>query len=129
MFLKYFDLNNRIHREEDSTKTFGTLSKGMALGEKTLMSAVQQVLMYLGLFAGVLMSKAIEQFQKGESVNLSLDKSVLIVSAAIALVLVPKVYELLRVYPKASPLLQVSLFFQTGVFWNVIIDAAAKLIK
>jgi len=129
MFLKYFDLNNRVHREEYSAKTFGTLSKGMALDEKALLSAAQQVLMYFCLFAGVLMSKAIDQFQRGQSVNLALDKTALVVSAAIALVLVPKVYELLRVYPKASLLLQVSLFFQTGVFWNVIIDAAAKLIK
>lgn len=127
--LSYFDLNNHIHREEGSVKTFGVLSKGVTLDEKMLVSAAQQVLMYLCLFAGVLLSKAINQFQKGESVDLSLNTGVLIISAAIALVLVPKVYELLRVYPKASLLLQISLFFQTGVFWNVIIDAAAKLAK
>lgn len=127
--LSYFDLNNRIHREEGSVKAFEVLSKGMKLDEKKLISAGQQVLMYLCLFAGVLLSKAINQFQKGESVDLSLNMGALILSAAIALVLVPKVYELLRVYPKASLLLQISLFFQTGVFWNVIIDAAAKLAK
>lgn len=127
--LSYFDLNNRIHREEGSVKALEVLSKGMKLDEKKLISAGQQILMYLCLFAGVLLSKAINQFQKGEGVDLSLNMGALILSAAIALVLVPKVYELLRVYPKASLLLQISLFFQTGVFWNVIIDAAAKLAK
>lgn len=98
--LSYFDLNNRIHREEGSVKALEVLSKGMKLDEKKLISAGQQVLMYVFLFAGVLLSKAINQFQKGEGVDLSLNMGALILSAAIALVLVPKVYELLRVYPK-----------------------------
>lgn len=85
--------------------------------------------MYLFLFAGVVLSKAINQFQKGESVDLGLNMGALIISAAIALILIPKVYEILRVYPKAPLMLQLSLFFQTGVFWNVVIDALAKIAK
>ena len=129
MFLKYFDLNNHIYREEGITKSFEILSQKTALDEKTLISAAKQVLMYIFLFAGVVLSKAINQFQKGESVDLGLNMGALVVSAAIALILIPKVYEILRVYPKAPLLLQLSLFFQTGVFWNVVIDALAKIAK
>jgi len=58
--LSYFDLNNHIHREESSIKTFGVLSKGVTLDEKTLISATQQILMYL-LF---ICRRAVEQSHK-----------------------------------------------------------------
>ncbi len=125
--LKYFDLNNKI--QKDLTLLTKTLPAESASKEEDNLSVKRQLLMYFGLLVGVLFSTAINQFKKGETANLNMDLATIIISAVIALMLVPMVYKNLRVDSKAPFIVQFGLFVQNGVFWNVIVDSLGKIIK
>lgn len=127
--LSYFDLNNKI--QEDLIQTTKTLSIESVPKEKERekLSVQRQLLMYFGLLIGVVFSMAVNQFKKGENASLNLDPVTIIISAVIALMLIPVVYKYLRVDSKAPFIVQFGLFVQHGVFWNVIVDSLGKVVK
>lgn len=125
--LNYFDLNNKI--KKDLAPLAKTLSMESVSKEEGKLSVQRQFLMYFGLLVGVLFSAGINQFKKGEAANLNMDPAMIIISAVIALMLVPVVYKNLRIDPKSPFIVQFGLFVQNGVFWNVIIDSLGKVVK
>lgn len=125
--LNYFDLNNKVQKDlKVFTKSFPAESASREGGN---LSGKQQVTMYLGLLVGVLFSTAVNQFKNGQAADLNMDPATIIVSAIIALILVPFVYKNLRIDSKAPFIVQFGLFVQNGVFWNVIVDSLGKVIK
>lgn len=92
------------------------------------LSTFRQISMYFGLFIGVFLSTAISQFKSGEEINISVSIGAILISAVIALILIPIVYEKLRLNPAAPFIVQFGLFVQNGVFWHVIFDSIGKLV-
>lgn len=125
--LNYFDLNNKA--EKDPAVSMKSLPAEAAPKREGRLSGNQQLLMYFGLLIGVLFSAAINQLKKGEAANLNMDPATIIISAVIALMLVPMVYKNLNIDPKAPFIVQFGLFVQNGVFWNIIVDSLGKIAK
>ena len=136
--MKYFDLNDRARRawknnggasvvngwpEAFSPETGNHLQDSVLEMKRSVMSLVHQLLMYLGTFIGVLLSTAVNHFINAESFELTVTFGEVVVSAAIALVIIPLVYEKLMLNPKAPLIVQFGLFVQNGVFWHVLIDS------
>ncbi len=136
----YFDLNDRIRRawknnggtsvvngwpEAFSAKTGNHLQNPVSenTGNPSSISLTHQLFMYLGTFIGVLLSTAVNHFTAGENFELTVTFGEVVVSAAIALVIIPLVYEKLMLNPKAPLIVQFGLFVQNGVFWHVLIDS------
>lgn len=132
----YFDLNERAQGGKKreyrlSATSMERTTKGAEPGEGAdgtgKMSASRQITMYVGIFAGVLLSSLVNQFQKGEIPNLTLPTAVvLVVSAVIALILSPVVYEKLQLKPNLPFIVQLGLFVQNGVFWQVLLATIGK---
>ncbi len=125
--LNYFDLNNKA--EKDPAVFMKSLPAEAVPKREGRLSVNQQILMYSGLFVGVLFSATINQFKKGEAASLNMDPVTIIISAVIALMLVPMVYKNLKIDPKAPLIVQFGLFVQNGVFWNIIVDSLGKIAK
>lgn len=125
--LSYFDLNNKI--QKDTAPVLKSMSLESVSKEEGRLSARQQFLMYFGLLVGVLFSAGINQLKKGEAANLNMDPATIIISAVIALMLVPMVYKNLRIDPRSPFIVQFGLFVQNGVFWNILVDSLGKVIK
>jgi hypothetical protein len=139
---KYFDLNNRTHNpwnqnlnslivkgQPDAFPESGEhLSwKSPAVQNPTYLSMTRQLLMYLGTFIGVLLSTAVTHFRTG-NIDLTITVGEVLVSAVIALVIIPLVYEKLNLNPKAPFIVQFGLFVQNGVFWHVLIDSIGSIL-
>jgi len=86
----------------------------------------KQLLLYLGIVVGVFFSSAIMQFKAHSPISFTFSWPVLIVSMVIGCIIMPVAYDKLAIKPRAIFAVQFSLFVQTGVFWNVLIDAIAK---
>lgn len=125
---KYFDLNEQSSKSLSAPITTMKAGSQPAKETRTRLSRLQQTLLYLGLFIGVLFSSAVSQFQAGEAIGLKFDLTTLIISAIVALILVPVVYQKLQLNPKTPLLVQFGFFVQNGVFWQVIIDSLSKII-
>jgi hypothetical protein len=93
----------------------------------THLSLVSQVLMYLGIFIGILLSTAVTHFRSGNA-DITITLGEVVVSAVIALVIIPVVYEKLQLNPEAPFIVQFGLFVQHGVFWHVLIDSIGSAI-
>jgi hypothetical protein len=89
------------------------------------LSPIRQVVMYMGVFIGVFFSAAVDQFRRGEPVTIELTIGKLIMSAFVALIVIPLVYGKLGLSPGRPFLVQFALFFQNGVFFNVILNTIA----
>ncbi|MBU7018227.1 MAG: hypothetical protein HXS44_12020, partial [Theionarchaea archaeon] len=83
---------------------------------------IHQILMYLGTFMGVLLSTAVTHFRFGNA-DLTITVGEVVLSAVIAFIIVPLVYEKLMLNPKAPFIVQFGLFVQNGVFWHILIDS------
>jgi hypothetical protein len=132
---KYFSLNDRARRawnnnggkvavDRDLPVFFSELENETlenTEGPSTI-TLVHQILMYLGTFMGVLLSTAVTHFRLGNA-DLTITVGEVILSAVIAFVIVPLVYEKLIVNPKAPFIVQFGLFVQNGVFWHILIDS------
>lgn len=114
----YFNLNNHIYKP---TK-FSTKELGLMIAPDRL-SFGKQAVMYLGVLIGVFFSAAIEQFKKGENINISLSFNTMIISVIVAFIIMPLIYEKLRLNPEAPVLIQFGIFVQNGVFWQVIFSS------
>jgi hypothetical protein len=130
--MKYFDLNDRVQK---GLKNNGgvVIEKDPGLTDSSRKSEIpvfsfsHQLLMYLGTFLGIVFSTAICQFSSG-SVNLELPIGEIILSAVIAVVIIPLVYEKLMLNPRAPLIVQFGIFVQNGVFWHVLIDSIGNLL-
>ncbi|MBU7037630.1 MAG: hypothetical protein HXS52_06835 [Theionarchaea archaeon] len=138
MMKQYFDLNERVKRAWENNNG-GSLNNGMipaALQTEELdtpepgalhyLSILRQVLMYLGAFVGVLLSSAIMEFRSG-SIDPAISIPEVILSAAVAFVIIPVVYEKLNLNPDAPFIVQFALFVQNGVFWHMLIDSIGAI--
>jgi hypothetical protein len=139
---KYFDLNNRTHNPWNQNLN-SLIVKGQpdvfpesgehlswrspAVQNPTYLSVTRQLLMYLGTFIGVLLSTAVAHFRTG-NIDLTITVGEVLVSAVIALVIIPLVYEKLNLNPKAPFIVQFGLFVQNGVFWHVLIDSIGSIL-
>ncbi len=92
------------------------------------LSPIRQIFMYFGIFLGVFLSMALSQFEKVGYFSMTINGGTLIISAIIALCLIPHVYEKLSLNPAAPPIVQFGLFVQNGVFWHVIVNSIGKMV-
>jgi hypothetical protein len=95
--------------------------------DRVFLSVTRQLLMYLGTFIGVLLSTAVAHFRTG-NIDLTITVGEVLVSALIALVIIPLVYEKLNLNPGAPFIVQFGLFVQNGVFWHVLIDSIGSIL-
>jgi hypothetical protein len=135
MMKQYFDLNERVRKAWENNNG-GSLHNGTipAVHEETeeldisepedlpYLTVLRQVLMYFGAFVGVLLSSAIMQFRSG-ALNPAISIPEVILSAVVAFVIIPMVYEKLNLNPHAPFIVQFALFVQNGVFWHMLIDS------
>lgn len=112
--LDYFNLESRAR---------AGLERAPKLTEAHL-SIIRQLIMYVGVFIGILFSTAVSQFETGETITLTMNVTRILVSAVIALMVVPQVYQ--RLNPETPFIVQFGLFVQNGVFWSVLIDLIRK---
>ena len=129
--MKYFDLNKRV--QKGLKNNGGVVEKDPGLTDSSRASKIpalsfpHQLLMYLGTFLGIVFSTAICQFRSG-SVHLEFPIGEIILSAVIAVVIIPLVYEKLMLNPRAPLIVQLGIFVQNGVFWHVLIDSVGSLL-
>lgn len=136
---KFFDLNNRVSKAWSQISETSTEIRAEAEGEVkreeeekqmaplVKLSLIRQILMYLGIFIGVLFSSAVNQFAKGDSFSITINIGILLISAIISFTLIPIVYEKLKLNPGAPFIVQFGIFVQNGVFWHVIINSIGKI--
>lgn len=94
----------------------------------TRLSPIRQIFMYIGIFLGVLLSTALSQFEKVGYFSMTINVGTLIISALLALFLIPYVYEKLSLNPAAPFIVQFGIFVQNGVFWHVIVNSIGKIV-
>jgi len=94
--------------------------------EERKMPLWEQILLYLGTVVGVIFSSAASQLARGDQPTLSLSVATILTSAVIGLVIIPLVYEKLKVKAESPLLVRVGLFVQSGVFWHVVCSAVGK---
>jgi hypothetical protein len=129
--IKYFDLNRRARRAALQAGAMENQMLQSAGGDGAAaprISIVEQLLMYLGIVAGVLFSSAVSQFKTGESISLKFTVGMIVVSLVVAFVILPATFEKLSVKLDSPLLVRVGLFVQHGVFWNVVFAAVGKTI-
>ncbi|MBU7046660.1 MAG: hypothetical protein HXS54_09510 [Theionarchaea archaeon] len=136
---KYFSLNDRARRawnnnggkvavDRDLPVFFSQLeNETLENTEVPTITLIHQIVMYLGTFMGVLLSTAVTHFRFGNA-DLTITVSEVILSAVIAFIIVPLVYEKLIVNPKAPFIVQFGLFVQNGVFWHILIDSIGNIL-
>jgi hypothetical protein len=143
MTVHTFNLNDRVRKAYENNNGGSLSSDAAAACQKTNtedppdkpeeleelphLSILRQVLMYLGAFVGVLLSSAIMQFRSGQ-VSPTINLTEVIVSAAVAFVIIPVVYEKLNLNPDAPFIVQFAIFVQNGVFWHMLIDSIGSVL-
>jgi hypothetical protein len=92
----------------------------------TAMPLVQQVVLYLVVVAGVVLSEAVAMARSGSPIRIELGRPWLLVACLIALVVFPAVWREIGALDEASLLVQMGVAAQGGVFWGVIMAGAEK---
>ena len=134
---EYFNLNERARKawnnnggsalSSDLPEIFSPeMAQTMKESPKRI-TVVNQVLMYIGTFMGVLLSTAVTHFRSGNT-DLTITVGEVVISAVIALVIIPLVYEKLMLNPESPFIVQFGLFVQNGVFWHVLIDSIGSVL-
>ena len=143
--MKDFDLNDRIQKawknnggtsvvngfpEAFSVKTGNHLQSPVSenTGNPSSISLIHQLFMYLGTFIGVLLSTAVNHFVNAENFELTVTLGEVVLSAVVALIIIPLVYEKLMLNPKAPLIVQFGIFVQNGVFWHVLIESIGSAV-
>lgn len=136
---KFFDLNNRalkaLSQISEASAEIRTEAEGEVKREKekiqmapsVKLSPIRQILMYLGIFIGILFSSAVNQFAEGGNVSITINIGILLISAIISFMIIPYVYEKLKLNPGAPFIVQFGIFVQNGVFWHVIFNSIGKI--
>jgi hypothetical protein len=120
--MKYFDLNQRAQNGKGN-ETAASKNPEPEAGQDidiNFLSVARQAAMYLGTFIGVLLSTAVTHFQAGNT-DLTLTVYEVVLSAVVAFVIIPVVYEKLQLNPGVPFVVQFGLFVQNGVFWHIVI--------
>lgn len=112
MLLDWFDLNS------------GSAPLGPA-GEFAL-STPEQVLLYVVVVAGVVLSEAVAMARSGGAIRIDSSRSWLAVACLIALVVFPAVWRDIGAMAEASLLVRMGVAAQGGVFWGVVLAGAEK---
>jgi hypothetical protein len=102
----------------------GGLPLGPASGSE--MPLAQQLLLYLVVVAGVLLSESVAMARRGHAVSLELSKSWVLTASLIALVVFPAVWREIGVSAETSLVVQLGLAAQGGVFWGVVMAGVEK---
>jgi hypothetical protein len=137
--LNYFDLNKRALKGKtgvfsDSIEIHGDVIASKRGGKKQIehkdFSLSKQIIMYFGVFTGVLFSKMVQIYELGGNIDFFnlITIGNIFVSFLIALVILPYIYQKLSLNQDAPFLIQFGIFFQNGLFWNVIINSIGKMI-
>ncbi len=121
----YFDLNRRI--VATTVELTPTTKRGFAAPPKKgdVIPLWKQIVFYLSTLIGVLFSSAVIQYQAGKLDSLNITLTAIILSAIIALVIIPNFYAKV-IKPDAAFLVQLGLFAQHGVFWSVLLSTIGK---
>ena len=120
----FFDLNSRTQKAWEKTIHINALDTDEELPR---LSAVRQVLMYIGVFTGVVFSTAVNHLRSGTP-EFSVTFTEAALAAVIALVIVPVVYEKLKLHPETPFVVQFGIFVQNGVFWHILIDSVGRIL-
>ena len=88
--------------------------------------AVQQVLLYLVVVLGVVLSEAVAMARAGSPIRIELSRAWVVVACVIALVVFPAVWHEIGSMADASLLVQMGMAAQGGVFWGVLFAGAEK---
>lgn len=129
----YFDLNNRVRRAKEAMgeqveQELFYRSARKKTSHSIKLTPIRQILMYLGIFVGVLFGTFVDQLGSGGNANITMTMSKLSVSAIIALIFIPIEYEKLSLNPRSPFIVQFGIFVQNGVFWHVIINSLSKIL-
>ena len=92
----------------------------------TEMPLLQQLLLYLVVVLGVLLSDAVAMARSGGPIGIELSRPWVVVACLIALVVFPAVWRDIGSMAEASLMVQLGLAAQGGVFWGVIVAGAEK---
>ena len=87
---------------------------------------VQQLLLYVVVVIGVLLSEAVAMARRGGPIEIQLSWPWVAIACLVALVVFPAVWRDLGVTDHASLLVQMGLAAQGGVFWGVLMAGAEK---
>jgi len=125
--IDYFDLNKRARNAGvifvSNSKLIGTNKRGKYAVKFT---PKRQILMYFGVFVGVIFSKIINYEESLLSAPLENMLCEVLLSSFIALMIIPYVYEKATINPSSPLLVQFGLFVQNGFFWQAIIRILSK---
>lgn len=83
----------------------------------------EQLLMYFAMMIGVIFSSAVMQFKSGEVYITSLTAATVLISAIVAFMIAPVVFEKLTVMTDAPLLARLGLFVQHGIFWSFLLGS------
>ena len=89
-------------------------------------SLPQQVLLYLVVVLGVVLSEAVAMARTGGPIRIELNRPWLVVASIVALVVFPAVWREIGAMDEASLLVQMGMAAQGGVFWGVVMAGAEK---
>ena len=89
-------------------------------------SLPQQVLLYLVVVLGVVLSEAVAMARTGGPIRIELNRPWLVVASIVALVVFPAVWREIGAMDEASLLVQMGMAAQGGVFWGVVMAGAQK---
>jgi hypothetical protein len=87
---------------------------------------MQQVLLYVVVVLGVVLSEAVAMARAGAPIRIELSRAWLLVACVVALVVFPVVWHEIGAMGEASLLVQMGMAAQGGVFWGVIMAGAEK---
>ncbi len=92
----------------------------------TDMPLLQQVLLYVVVVLGVLLSEAVAMARGGGEISIRLSRPWVLVACMVALVVFPAVWREVGSMEETSLLVQMGLAAQGGVFWGVVVAGAEK---
>lgn len=86
----------------------------------------QQLLLYLVVVLGVVLSEAVAMARSGGPISIGLTRPWLMVACVVALVVFPGVWREIGSMSDSSLLVQMGMAAQGGVFWGVVMAGAEK---
>lgn len=127
LYNTYVESGNKSREFTSAIPGTGTISNLTTMFDmkSANMSLLEQLILYFGILIGVVFSSAVRGFSSG-NMKLRITGPTLIIAAVVALVIIPNVYQMLAISPDAPFIVQLGLFVQNGVFWEVILGSASK---
>ncbi|MBI4087159.1 hypothetical protein HY416_04260 [Candidatus Kaiserbacteria bacterium] len=92
------------------------------------MPLFEQLVLYAGVIIGVLFSSTVRQFQDGAVALPKLGFASVLIAAVVSLIIIPIVFDKLKVNPDAPFIIRFGLFVQHGAFWHILLVAIGKAI-